>query len=43
VAEGSRDLDQFVHVATSVFYNRDLEKEGRTWKRKRERISGRKL
>jgi hypothetical protein len=26
VAEGSRDLDQFVHVATSVYYNRDLEK-----------------
>jgi hypothetical protein len=27
VAEGSRDLDQFVHVATSVYYNSDLEKE----------------
>jgi hypothetical protein len=27
VAEGSRDLDQLVHVATSVNYNRDLEKE----------------
>jgi hypothetical protein len=24
VAEGSRDLD---HVATSVYYNKDLEKE----------------
>jgi hypothetical protein len=27
VAEGSRDLDQLVCVATSVYYNRDLEKE----------------
>jgi hypothetical protein len=27
VAEGSRDQDQLVHVATSVYYNRDLEKE----------------
>jgi hypothetical protein len=27
VAEGSRDLDQLVPVATSVYYNRDLEKE----------------
>jgi hypothetical protein len=27
VAAGSRNLDQFVHVATSVYYNRDLEKE----------------
>jgi hypothetical protein len=27
VAEGNRDLDQFVHAATSVYYNRDLEKE----------------
>jgi hypothetical protein len=26
VAEESRDLDQLVHVATSVYYNRDLEK-----------------
>jgi hypothetical protein len=43
VAEGSRDLDQFVHVTMSVYYNRDLEKEGRTWKWKRERISGRRL
>jgi hypothetical protein len=23
VADGSRDLDQLVHVATSVYYNRD--------------------
>jgi hypothetical protein len=43
VAEENRDLDQFVHVATSVYYNRDLEKEKRTWKRKRERIRGRRL
>jgi hypothetical protein len=27
VAEGSRDLDQVVHVATSIYYNKDLEKE----------------
>jgi hypothetical protein len=27
VAEGSRNLDQLVHVATSVYYNRDLEKQ----------------
>jgi hypothetical protein len=27
VAEGSRDLDQLVHVAMSIYYNRDLQKE----------------
>jgi hypothetical protein len=27
VTEGSRDLDQLVHVATSIYYNRELEKE----------------
>jgi hypothetical protein len=27
VAEGSRDLDQLVHVAMSVYYNKDLEKK----------------
>jgi hypothetical protein len=27
VAEGCRDLDQLVHVTTSVYYNGDLEKE----------------
>jgi hypothetical protein len=27
VAEGNRDLDQLVHVAMSIYYNRDLEKE----------------
>jgi hypothetical protein len=27
VTEGSRDLDQLVCVATSIYYNRDLEKE----------------
>jgi hypothetical protein len=32
-----------VRVAISVYYNRDLEKEKRTWKRKRERIGGRRL
>jgi hypothetical protein len=27
MSEGSRDLDQWVCVATSVYYNKDLEKE----------------
>jgi hypothetical protein len=27
VTEGSRDLDQLVCVSTSIYYNRDLEKE----------------
>jgi hypothetical protein len=27
VAKGSRDLDQLVHITTSIYYNRDLEKE----------------
>jgi hypothetical protein len=27
VAEGNRDLDQLVHIATCVFCNRDLEKK----------------
>jgi hypothetical protein len=42
VAEGRRNLDQLVQVATSVYYNRDLEKE-KTWRRKRERINGRRF
>jgi hypothetical protein len=29
VADGSRDLDQLVHVPISVYYNGDLEKEGK--------------
>jgi hypothetical protein len=29
VAEESKDLDQLVHVATSVYYNRDLERENK--------------
>jgi hypothetical protein len=37
VAEGSRDLDQLVHVATSVYYNRDLEKNLEKEKRKDKR------
>jgi hypothetical protein len=28
-AEESRDLNQLVHVATSVYYNRNLEREKR--------------
>jgi hypothetical protein len=43
VAEGSRDLDQLVHVTTSIYYNRDLEKKRMTWRGKRERINGRRL
>jgi hypothetical protein len=35
VAEGSRDLDQLVHVATSVLYNRDLEKERKDLEREK--------
>jgi hypothetical protein len=35
VAEGSRDLDQLVHVATSVYYNRDLEKERKDLEREK--------
>jgi hypothetical protein len=25
--EGSTDLDQLIHIATSIYYNRDLEKD----------------
>jgi hypothetical protein len=35
VAEGSRDLDQLVHVATSVYFNRDLEKERKDLEREK--------
>jgi hypothetical protein len=35
VAEGSRDLDQLVRVATSVHYNRDLEKERKDLEREK--------
>jgi hypothetical protein len=35
VAEGSRDLDQLVCVATSVYYNRDLEKERKDLEREK--------
>jgi hypothetical protein len=34
VAERNKDLDQLVHVATSVYYDRDLEKEKKTGKEK---------
>jgi hypothetical protein len=44
MAEGSRDLDQLVYIATSVYYNMDLEKEKKDLEReKRERINGRRL
>jgi hypothetical protein len=43
VAEGSRDLDQLVRVATSIYYNTNLQKEKKEpRKRKRERINGRR-
>jgi hypothetical protein len=35
VAKGSRDLDQLVHVATSVYFNRDLKKERKDLKREK--------
>jgi hypothetical protein len=43
VAEGSRDLDQFIHEATSIYYNRDLEKEKKDMEREKERTNGRRL
>jgi hypothetical protein len=35
VAEGSRDLDQLVHVATTVYCNRDLGKEKKELKKEK--------
>jgi hypothetical protein len=35
MAEGSRDLDQLVRIATSVYYNRDLEKEKKDMEREK--------
>jgi hypothetical protein len=35
VSEGSRDLDQLVRVATSVYSNRDLEKERKDLEREK--------
>jgi hypothetical protein len=32
-----------VWIATSIYYNRDLEKEKKSWRGKRERINGRRL
>jgi hypothetical protein len=43
VAEGSRDLDQLVLVAISIYYKRNLGGTKRTWRGKRERINGRRL
>jgi hypothetical protein len=37
VAEGSRDLDQLVHIAISVYYNRDLEKEKKDLEKEKRR------
>jgi hypothetical protein len=35
VAEGNRDLDQLLRVATSVYYNSDLEKERKDLEREK--------
>jgi hypothetical protein len=35
VAEGSRDLDQLVCVATSIYYYRELEKEKKNLEREK--------
>jgi hypothetical protein len=35
VAEGSRDLDQLVCIAISVYYNRNLEKEKKDLEREK--------
>jgi hypothetical protein len=35
VAEGSTDLDQLVCIATSIYYNRDLEKERKDLEREK--------
>jgi hypothetical protein len=35
VAEGSRDLDQLVCLATFIYYNRDLEKEKKDLEREK--------
>jgi hypothetical protein len=37
VVEGSIDLDQLVCVATSVYYNRDLEKEKKNLEKEKRR------
>jgi hypothetical protein len=35
VTEWSKDLDQLVYIATSVYYNRDLEKEKKDLEKKK--------
>jgi hypothetical protein len=35
VAEDSRALDQLVHVAMSIYYNRDSEKEKKDLEKKK--------
>jgi hypothetical protein len=37
VAEGSRDLDQLIHITTSVYYNMDLEKEKKDLEKERKK------
>jgi hypothetical protein len=37
VAEGGRDLDQLVLVATSIYYNRDLEEEKKDLKKEKKK------
>jgi hypothetical protein len=43
VAEGSRDLDQLVHAATSEYYNRDLEKEKKDLEKEKRKDKCRRL
>jgi hypothetical protein len=40
VVEGSRDLDQLVCVATSVYYNRNFKKEKKDMDREKESVGG---
>jgi hypothetical protein len=43
VAEGSRDLDKLVCVATSIYCNRNSKKEKKDLKGEKEKINGRRL
>jgi hypothetical protein len=40
VADGSRHLDQLVHVVASVYYNRDLEKERKDLEKEKRKDEG---
>jgi hypothetical protein len=43
VAEGNRDLDQLVCVATFVYYNRDLGKEKKNLEKEKRKDKQRRL